>query len=60
MINKTNNYPVITQYTVTMASSASKKDINNTIIQGKTEGIRSLIRWLQNMVKWGSGVEVFL
>lgn len=35
MINKTNNYPVITQYTVMMASSTGKENINNNNMHKK-------------------------
>lgn len=42
MINETNNYPVITQYTVMMASSTGKENINNNKILKKRK-IRSLI-----------------
>lgn len=35
MINKTNNYPVITQYTVMMASSTGKENINNSSMYKK-------------------------
>lgn len=35
MINKTNNYPVITQYIVMMASSTGKENINNNSMYKK-------------------------
>lgn len=42
MINKTNNYPVITQYTVMMASSTGKENMNNNNMH-KKEKIGSLV-----------------
>jgi len=35
MINKTNNYPVITQYTVMMASRTGKENINSNNMHKK-------------------------
>lgn len=55
IINKTNNYPVITQYTVMMASSTGKENINNNNVH-KKEKIKSLISAckIHSPVKWGS------
>lgn len=60
MINKTNNYPVITQYTVMMASSTGKENINNNM--HKKEKMGSLIGdgKIHSPVKWGSHLRACL